>query len=414
MSYYILPKINNEIIIDPKMQDNCTHVHGKTNTSILSPSLLFYYNDVKEQCLQLCTNENGEHIYQLDQLIKWVNPHEYIFTKLPNSKFSVSKLKPFSNLFYDVLEIIYSLSLFDHFDDTEIQTLHYGSNYLSTIECVNMIREFNQDTHISAFTKEFLNKDWLHTMDANQFDFIYYEFDAYEDPNRYIGWLIQTLYHIFYHQKQNGVAIIKVNDLFYKPVIDVLYILCNSYDKIYLIKPNTSNVVTAEKFIVCKKMNLITNNLSCLYLLTTLEKLLNTLGLPLYTSASQMEYSGIAAYPSQNKQENRFTVSSIIQNEIPYFFLNKVEEFNIIIGQQQLNAMDLLINIMKSKNKEDKIETLKKINIQKCIAWCEKYKIPNNKFTDKTNIFLPLHKTDRDKVLYTTESTEKDKSGGEI
>ena len=33
-------------------------------------------------------------------------------------------------------------------------------------------------------------------------------------------------------------------------------------------------------------------------------------------------------------------------------------------------------------------EALKKINIQKSIAWCEKYKIPCNKFIDKFNIFL--------------------------
>jgi len=31
---------------------------------------------------------------------------------------------------------------------------------------------------------------------------------------------------------------------------------------------------------------------------------------------------------------------------------------------------------------------LKKSNIQKCIQWCDKFKIPYNKFTDKVNIFL--------------------------
>ncbi|MCX8482441.1 MAG: hypothetical protein ORN50_02585, partial [Crocinitomicaceae bacterium] len=34
------------------------------------------------------------------------------------------------------------------------------------------------------------------------------------------------------------------------------------------------------------------------------------------------------------------------------------------------------------------IDSLKKANIQKCIQWCEKYKIPCNKFTEKINIFL--------------------------
>jgi hypothetical protein len=53
----------------------------------------------------------------------------------------------------------------------------------------------------------------------------------------------------------------------------------------------------------------------------------------------------------------------------------------------------------------DKIESLKKTNIQKCIQWCEKFKIPNNKFAEKVNIFLPIviydehHLLDDDAVI---------------
>jgi hypothetical protein len=65
---------------------------------------------------------------------------------------------------------------------------------------------------------------------------------------------------------------------------------------------------------------------------------------------------------------------------------------NIIIGQQQLESLDMIINIIKNKNKEDKIETIKKTSIQKSVSWCEKYKIPCNKFSEKTNIFLPINK----------------------
>jgi hypothetical protein len=65
---------------------------------------------------------------------------------------------------------------------------------------------------------------------------------------------------------------------------------------------------------------------------------------------------------------------------------------NIIIGQQQLESLDLVINIFKNNNKEEKIELIKKTNIQKSVSWCEKYKIPCNKFSEKTNIFLPINK----------------------
>jgi hypothetical protein len=49
-----------------------------------------------------------------------------------------------------------------------------------------------------------------------------------------------------------------------------------------------------------------------------------------------------------------------------------------------------LISLFKSKSKEEKCELWKKNNIQKCIKWCEKFKIPYNKFTDRVNIFLQL------------------------
>ena len=68
--------------------------------------------------------------------------------------------------------------------------------------------------------------------------------------------------------------------------------------------------------------------------------------------------------------------------------MNKIEEANIIIGHQQLEIMEQIVNLIKNKNREEKIESLKKTNIQKCIQWCEKYKIPFNKFSEKVNIFL--------------------------
>jgi hypothetical protein len=49
--------------------------------------------------------------------------------------------------------------------------------------------------------------------------------------------------------------------------------------------------------------------------------------------------------------------------------------------------------MLNNKNKHDKVEVFKKANIQKSVSWCEKYEIPYNKFTDKTNMFLALDDT---------------------
>ena len=89
------------------------------------------------------------------------------------------------------------------------------------------------------------------------------------------------------------------------------------------------------------------------------------------------------------KNDTNKSIVSIIDNVIPCYFINKVRDLNAILAQQQLEALDQLTMILKTKNKEEKLEFLKKNNIQKSIMWCEKFKIPYNKITDKTNIFLP-------------------------
>jgi hypothetical protein len=76
---------------------------------------------------------------------------------------------------------------------------------------------------------------------------------------------------------------------------------------------------------------------------------------------------------------------------------------NIIVGQQQLESLNLAINLLKNKNKDDKIELLKKSHIQKAVLWCEKYKIPCNKFSDKINIFLPIIKLVKENDLFIEE-----------
>ena len=148
-------------------------------------------------------------------------------------------------------------------------------------------------------------------------------------------------------------------------MIDILYILCSLYEKTFIFKPNTSNITHTEKYIVCK------------YFIGDCEKNYNY-----YYKLRQF----IDTYKSGY-------VSLVVKNEIPYYFINKIEEANIIVGQNQLESLDQIVNILKNKNREDKIELLKKNNIQKCIVWCDKYKIPYNKFSEQVNIFLPFFKS---------------------
>ena len=91
-------------------------------------------------------------------------------------------------------------------------------------------------------------------------------------------------------------------------------------------------------------------------------------------------------------------INSIILDILPCFFINKIDDINIIFGQQQLETIDQMINILKNKNKDEKLDFLKKNNIQKSIIWCEKYKLPHNKIQEKPNIFLPLKNDKADEL----------------
>jgi hypothetical protein len=139
MSYYILPKNNNNIIVEP-YNDNDTEC-----LPFVSLSIYNYYTQISNEINLICENKNEEHddtsCNTIVELIKVINPYEYIFSRVPGSKFSVSKLKPQSNLFYDFLEIVITLNIFDSFKSQNINTLHISSYYEDSIECSEMLRE---------------------------------------------------------------------------------------------------------------------------------------------------------------------------------------------------------------------------------------------------------------------------------
>jgi len=356
MSYYILPKINNLINVAPTVCEN-----NKLNPYI-SLSLLNYYNEINEQIKHICLSMVDLSYNEYNELIKIVNPYEYIFSKVPGSKFSVSKLKSKTNLFYDFLEISSIFNIFDQYNSQKIKTLHLTFNNIDTIECFEMIRENCKDEIV--YYNE-INEETIKLISDTKFHFLFFETKG-GSLNQYIISLIEILMIIFKNQSYDGSCVIKISDIFYKPIVDILYILSSLYNKTYILKPNTCNVTTFDKYIVCKNFKNQDKNINL-----------------------KFNYFKLQLFLKNLKDKN---IESIIDFEIPYYFTIKLDDMNIIFGQQQLEFLNLIINILKNKNKEDKFEIMKKSNILKSISWCEKYKIPCNKFLEKTNIFLPINK----------------------
>ncbi len=390
MSYYILPKINNSIFFSPSIE-------LKDIKPIVSYTYVKYLNDVKNQLNKLC-NENN---CLIDNIIKMINPYEYIFSKVPNSKYSVSKLKMEDIIFYNLLEINNLLNLFTFYESQNINSLHIGYSNNSSIDFLNILREENNDNNLCFNDFQEINsykeiQDSLEThktavLKENGFDYLFYNTIIHNnDINEYTINMLEIIQNILTYQKSNGIAIIKILDIINKPIIDILYMLCNFYEKVYIIKPNTVNILSNTKFIVCKKF--ISNNYNYdnfINYKSEIQKIIN-----FYYSIKRFNTKLNDNVVLSSNLDNTFfngkiNLTTLIKNEYQYFFINKLEEFNIITGQQQIEAYDQIINIFKNKNRDEKLENLKKNNIQKCIQWCEKYKIPCNKFTEMFNIFLP-------------------------
>jgi len=373
MSYYILPKKHNTLVnINPTLVQSSEENNESILKPVVSHSLLHYLKIITEQINFFFKNNETNNTVSYEFICKIINPYEFIFSKVPGLKYSVSKLKPLNNIFFIIMEIMCNFNIFDNMNQN-INTIHVGKNSHSIIECMNIMRddyndnhiffELNESTYINDLFKKYNEMKSLN-IQKQSIDFLYFELNhkIYLNTNKYIFGLVIFLKLILTYQKENGITIIKMDNIFYKPIIDILYILTSLYDKVYIVKPNTTNIIVNERYLVCKHYNCTRNNT----LMEQLDLLINTL----HMNTSQI-------------------VESLINDHLPYYFMNKIEDSNINIGHQQIEHLDLLLQIIKNKNRDEKIESLKKSNIIKCIQWCEKFKIPHNKFVDKINIFLP-------------------------
>ena len=375
MNYYILPK--NNLTTDIFLSTNSKQV-----MPFVSYSLIYHLNDIYSNILKLepqLDPEQKPHI-TIEYINKIVNPFEFIHTNVPGTILSVSKVKPESSLFFDLMEIFQICNITEILSEmSKINIANFTTNFTSTNYLLNMLREDNEDITVNeSFDFNVLCEKYIRGTAVMKIDLMIFEFkeEDYMNINQYIKNVLLTFYIIIKYQAANGSAIIKLENIFYKVIVDIILSLSGIYKKVYLIKPSISRITKGERYIICNDLD---------YDLITRTNILEQL---------EEKLKGVLL------NSGPVNIHSLLKNEIPYYFLNKIEESNAVIGQQQLESYDQIINIFKNKNKEDKIESLKRNHIQKCIQWCEKNQIPHNKFTDKINIFLNTRRKECEDCLF--------------
>ena len=388
MAFFLLPRSNN--ILYKNIEYTTTE---GIPISVISQSLCYYLYNIKEK---ITSREKQWDIYK-----KYTNPYEYIHTVVPLKKKPVSKYKPLSRSYFKMIEIMNTF----HINYTEpITSFHLAEGPGGFIEALVKLRNSKEDTYIGMtlldenrkfanipawkkseqFFKTYSNVKLENGKDGtgdilslenfkyvtkkynSTVDFITADggFDFSIDFNQqesFIGKLLfaQVAYALCI-QKYKGKFILKIFDCFMQHTIDILYILSSFYEKVYIMKPQTSRYANSEKYIVCIGFLYDNHDMFYNYLMNSFEKMLDT-----------------------EKNTLRF-----LNIDVSYLFIKKMEEYNAIFGQKQIQNIHYTLSLMETKTKLDKIEMLVKTNIQKSTDWCIKYNIPHNILNNPTNIFL--------------------------
>jgi 23S rRNA U2552 (ribose-2'-O)-methylase RlmE/FtsJ len=388
MTYYLLPKSS------PLIYKYITCIEQESPpVPVISNSLSEYLYETKKKL--------DEREKEWDVFKKYTNPYEYIHTPIPFKKKCISKYKPLSRSYFKMIEMVNTFNLY--YDSKPIKSFHLAEGPGGFIEAMTGLRKCPNDTYIGMTiiddnqdpnipgwkkTESFLRQNknvYIETASDKtgnilSLDNLVYCKDKYASSMELItgdgGFdfsmdfnnqeihisklLFGQIAYAVTMQKKGGSFILKIFDSFMQHTIDLLYILSSFYEKVYIMKPNTSRYANSERYIVCKD-----------FIFSSCEKFYPFI------------YKAFEKMLSVDLYVHRF-----INIPLSYCFTSKLEEYNAIIGQQQIEIIHYTISLIENKHKQEKIDNLIRSNIQKCIQWCTKYNIPYYPIIINTNIFI--------------------------
>lgn len=368
---------------------------------IINHSLHDYLNKIK---LRISTLDSW------DTMKKYTNPYEYIHTAVPGFRTSVCRFKPLSRSYFKMIEMIRSLYLLDGTSGAPLKTFHLAEGPGGFIEAVRHVRMVDHapsssdqhygmtlvedSEHVPGWKKsrDFLDQNpqvkivvgrdgtgdvlcaanleenyQLHknsvqlvTGDGG-FDF---SSDFLNQESSAAELVFAQIAHGLVVQKKGGHMVIKLFDAFTRPTIEMIYFLTSLYTKVYLIKPNTSRYANSERYLVCKGF-LLSDSVN--------------LFAPLMNALDKMSES------------KGMKMESILGIPIPHFFLTRLEEYNAIIGQQQIETINATLQLVSTPYalRNERIENLKRTNVMRCSQWCSKNRQSYHKTVMAPNTFLP-------------------------
>ena len=398
MTYFLLPRSYLHLYKYMNYEESAKN----QKDIVLSFSLANYLYTIKEKITAIEK--------QWDIFKKYTNPYEYIHTTVPFKKKSVSKHKPISRSYFKMIEIVKTFRLLPPKNTSPIHTFHLAEGPGGFIEAMVNMRQCPSDTYIGmtlldenkndpnvpgwkksdAFLKQHTNVHLENgvskTGDILLFDNFEYVVAKYADTKmdivtadggfdfsmdfnqqeKMIGRLLfaQMAFALCLNKRQ-GHFILKIFDCFMSHTIDILYILSSFYEKVYIMKPHTSRYANSEKYIVC-------------------------IGFLYDNSAAFYPYLAETFRKMCEKPEGGRFLSLVSQEDlgIHQYFVKMIEEYNAIFGQKQIQNITYTLSLIDSKAKQEKIDGLLLMNIQKSMDWCSRFQVPFHSLNTPANIFL--------------------------
>jgi 23S rRNA U2552 (ribose-2'-O)-methylase RlmE/FtsJ len=346
MAYINIPSLN---FSDLRFNFNLKDEPNKEEEIFMSNSLNHYLSNIKQQI--------DEYSNYWDYYKKLTNPYEFIHTQVPEIKFSICKYKPLSRSFFKMIEIIntfsflcekntincfhlaegpggfieafnykrnnkgdkyYGMTLIS--DDVNIPSWKKSSHFINNNK--NVIIEYGSTKTGDLFIKEnllYCNDNYANTMDYitadGGFDFSV-DFNKQEELSMKL--IIAQIFFAIIMQKEGGNFVLKIFDIFKFKTVEIIFLLANLYDYVYIYKPYTSRVANSEKYVICKnyKNNNETINKE---IIDNFDYLLNNID----------------------------NIYSLFNITLPKLFLKKIEEINAIYGQQQIENINTTLNFIR-------------------------------------------------------------------
>jgi len=305
---------------------------------------------------------------------KQIHNHEYVYTSSYYKK-NISKIAPISRSYFKFKEINKEFNLFNDNNNNKIvclaeapggfiQSIIHSLSY-DAIDEINGITLLSDDYKVPKWNhslKKYSKIKYLEGIhgDGNLYNFknvlslikeigkgcvdlvtgdggLDYSSDYSNQEKNSLKLIYSEIFVSLNIQKRNGSFICKFFDIFMKETLILLYILKESYNTVYIYKPEMSRYSNSEKYIVClgyKGYN---------------KKIINNL-----------------CYSFENNK---------IDLPISTQFLNDIIEINKIYCNQQINHIKKGIQLIKDKKIMNKPT---KEQITFAIQWCEKYNLPIN------------------------------------